>query len=204
MPSFEKAQKNARGANSNGKLPSKKASQVVEPRCSVCQHGQRTVIDKYLIKGTAYAEIGRVFGLDRRSVSNHYKSHLNLEDAAMARLIEHEAAEIGEDFEEGIRGILARRVYLESALKKAQEALVNNDVTVEPKDAVAIIEKLDKMEQETNEAAIIQMRIELAAYIQAMKEIVPSDLWDQIFTRTKALIDRAAVVSGEIGPGDNN
>jgi hypothetical protein len=122
----------------------------------------------------------------------------------MARLIEHEAAEIGEDFEEGIRGILARRVYLESALKKAQEALVNNDVTVEPKDAVAIIEKLDKMEQETNEAAIIQMRIELAAYIQAMKEIVPSDLWDQIFTRTKALIDRAAVVSGEIGPGDNN
>ncbi len=191
MPSFEKAKKNAR-QNAGGNLPAKVPdAQVDEPRCHVCQHKKRHLIDKQLVKGTKFAEIGRIFGIDRRSVSNHYRNHLNLEDAAMTRIIEREAAIIGEDFEEGVQGVLARRVYLETALKKAQEALLNEDITVEPKDAVAIIEKLDKMESESSEAIIAQMKIELAAYIQAMKEVVPGEMWINIQERMKELVQRA-------------
>ena len=174
MPSFEKAKKNAR-QNAGGNLPAKVPdAQVDEPRCHVCQHKKRHLIDRQLVKGTKFAEIGRIFGIDRRSVSNHYRNHLNLEDAAMTRIIEREAAIIGEDFEEGVQGVRLGG-YLEKR-KKAQEALLNEDITVEPKDAVAIIEKLDKMESESSEAIIAQMKIELAAYIQAMKEVVPGGI----------------------------
>lgn len=193
MPSFDKAKKSPRGNNGNGsKFPARITdTQVTEPRCHVCSHPKRSLIDRYLARGDSFSELSRVFGIDRRGLSNHYRNHLNLEDAAIAAIIEREAVLLNEDFQEGVRGILARRVYLETALKKAQEALLNNEVVPDARDTVAIIEKLDKMESETTEAAITEMRIELAAYIQAMKENVPSDLWDTIFIRTKDLAERA-------------
>lgn len=198
MASFKKAHSNAR--QSGGNLPAKASdTQIDEPRCSVCQHAKRFLIDKHLVKGTSFSEIGRTFGLDRRAVSNHYRNHLNLEDAAITRIIEREASLLDEDFEEGVKGILARRVYLETALKKAQEALVNGDITVEPKDAVAIIEKLDKLENESSEAALAKLKIELGAYIQAMKEVVPSDMWGDIEERMYQLVQRADTLEIESG-----
>lgn len=200
MPSFNKAQSNAR-QNAGGDMVVKASeSQITEPRCHVCTHKKRKIIDRYLAKGESFSELSRIFGIDRRSISNHYKSHLNLEDAAIAKIIEREAVALDQDFEEGIRGILARRVYLETALKKAQDALLNGDITVEPKDAVAIIEKLDKMEGASSEAAIAQMRIELASYIQAMKEIVPETMWDEVIIRTRDLVRRSEN-AGELGSG---
>lgn len=199
MPKFEKATKKG-GNNLPAKVPD---SQVDEPRCHVCQHKKRHLIDKHLIRGVKFAEISRIFGIDRRSVSRHYKLHLNIEDAAITRIIEREASIMGEDFEEGIQGVLARKVYLETALKKAQDALINEDITVEPKDAVAIIEKLDKMESESSEAIISQMKIELAAYIQAMKEVVPSEMWQDIQTRMMELVQRADAVALEPGESDD-
>lgn len=200
MPSFEKAKKNAR-QNAGGNVPARITNtQITEPRCHVCSHKKRVAIDKYLARGESFSELSRIFGIDRRSISNHYRAHLNLEDAAIAKIIEHEASVLNEDFEEGVRGILARRVYLESALKKAQEAIQNGDVTVEPRDAVAIIERLDKMESAASEAAITTMRIELAAYIQAMKENVSEEVWDRIYARTIELSNRAK--TGELEAGD--
>lgn len=189
-PSSGKTSNKSSGNTNSGGGLTIPDTRISEPRCHVCSHKQRKIIDRFLAKGTSYRELERVFAVDRRSISNHDKNHLNLNDAAIRSIIIQEASAANEDFEEGVRGVLKRRVYLETALEKALDAILNGDVTVEPKDAVSIIEKLDSLENQTSEAAVSQMRIELNAYIRAMKEVVPSEMWDRVFQRTRAIIDR--------------
>jgi hypothetical protein len=83
--------------------------------------------------------------------------------------------------------------------------LLSGDVVVEPRDALAIIEKLDKLENEHTDAMVAQMRLELASYIEAMKQIVPSDLWDKVLNRTQELIQRQTLDNAveELKSGDN-
>jgi hypothetical protein len=205
---FNKAKQDAR-QNAGG--PSKSVAkvpdtQVTEPRCLVCQHKKRKLIDKYLARGTGYTDLERTFGVSRRSISNHDKNHLNLEDAAIRAIVAQEAQGLSQaDFEEGVRGILRRKVYMETAVKKAMDQLLSGDVVVEPRDALAIIEKLDKLENEHTDAMVAQMRLELASYIEAMKQIVPSDLWDKVLNRTQELIQRQTLDNAveELKSGDN-
>jgi hypothetical protein len=142
-----------------------------------------------LAMGTSYSELERVFDIDRRSISNHDKNHLNIEDAAIRRIIEDEAIQARESMEDGIRGAVARRVYLESVVKKAQEALLNDETEIEIRDAIAAIEKLDKLDATTSEVQIEEMRTQFHAFMQAVKEIVEEELWDQIRHRTSALLE---------------
>lgn len=101
--------------------------------------------------------------------------------------------------EEGVQGFLKHRLYLKGALENALDAIMNGDITVEPRDALAIIEKLEDMESRASEAQVTQMKIELDAYVRAMKENVSSEVWDRIFRRAQAIADRSSqVIKGEI------
>lgn len=190
MPKFDKPQ---RGSNGNGKggdlTPRDAIPGIVEPRCHVCQSNMRKAIDRLIAAGTKYTEIGRLFGIDRRSISNHAKEHLGWEEAAIRRIIEDEARAAEEDFEEGIKGVLTRRVYANVGLKKALDALLNNEVTVEPKDALALIQYLDKLESDTEGAAIDELRVQFNAFVQAIREICPPEQWQHILDRTKELLE---------------
>lgn len=144
--------------------------------------------------GTSYSEISRIFSvqgakIDRRSISNHAQEHLNYEEAAIRRIIEQEAQDASENLEDGIKGAVTRRVYLNVGLQKALEALLSGDTVVEPKDAIAIIQLLDKLDTQTEGAALDELRVQFNAFVQAIREIAPPDMWHQILTRTKELLD---------------
>jgi hypothetical protein len=143
-----------------------------------------------------------MFDIDRRSVSGHADKHLNIENAAIQRILEEEAKRADAHVEEGIQGVLRQRVYLSSALDKAYDALLDNKILVEPKDAVAIIAELQKLDSKTEQQALEKIRIEFFAYLQAMKEVVPSETWERINTRTRELINQTpkALAAGENAP----
>ena len=138
MPEY-KSNKKRKTEESSGAEKLDIPSAKIESRCSVCQHESRAAIDGLIARGTAYAEIERLFGVNARSVNRHADRHLNYEDAAIQEIIRREAEKLGESYEQGVQGALSRRVYLETALKKAQEDLMNGSIIVEPKDAVNVV-----------------------------------------------------------------
>ena len=166
------------------------SQEIVEERCHVCTSPYRRAIDRMLAMGTGYTEISRVFNneIDRRSISNHDKKHLGIEDAAVRRIIEHEMASAQESVEDGIQGAVARRVYLQTALQKAMEALVTGDATIEPKDAVNIIQLLEKLDTQTEGAQVEELKRQVTAYMQSMKEICPPEMWGAIVDRTNEIL----------------
>lgn len=191
MPNFEKSPSSKRNTNGGSGKKSLVDTSVSDSRCNVCSHKQRKVIDKFLARGTSYADLERVFGINHQSIRRHDIKHLNLKDSAIRTIMRREAEEGDINIEEGIEKIIKRKVYLETALDSALTAILDGDVTVEPRDAVAIIDKMDELESKTTEAQVIQMKIEFHAVMQAIKERVPEEYWDGIAARTKELVERS-------------
>lgn len=186
MPEFKKKPKGEKPKQSE---PSDQLPQIVESRCKVCKHQDRRAIDRLIAAGSSYSEIERLFEVDRRSVSNHAHKHLRYEEGAIRRIIEREAERLSENYEQGVQGALARRVYLESALKQAQDSLLNGEVTVEPKDAVNIVGMLEQMDAQTNGVIVDQIRMQFNAILTAINEVIPPELQKKIAKRAKEIAE---------------
>lgn len=144
-----------------------------------------------LVAGLPYSEIERQFSfadIPRRSVSRHAKEHLGYEEAAIRAVIEQEAVAAQRNYEEGVTRLVTKNSYLEIALQKAYDALIKDDVLVEPKDAVKVIEQLQKLQEQNQAVALDELRVQLQTFIQAVKEVVPKGDWESIVTRTADLL----------------
>lgn len=189
MPEFKKRPKNGEKPKGSSQSGGDQLPQIVESRCKVCKHQDRRAIDRLIAAGTSYTEIERLFEVDRRSVSNHAQKHLRYEEGAIRRIIEREAERLSENYEKGVQGALARRVYLESALKQAQEDLLSGEITVEPKDAVNIVGMLEQMDAETNAVIVDQIRMQFNAILTAINEVIPPELQKKIAKRAKEIAE---------------
>lgn len=164
---------------------------IAEPRCKVCQSPHRHLVDQLLVAGHSYSEIERQFEfakIPRRSISSHAEKHLGYEEAAIREVIEREAAAAQRNFEEGKQRLVTNTSYLEIARQKAYDALLDKSVIVEPKDAVKIIEMLEKFQERHQAVALDELRVQLQMFIQAVKEVVPRTDWESIVGRTAELL----------------
>jgi len=194
MPKFEKKE-TTRNSSDEGAAMAVVPPMIVEPKCHVCKSKYRTAIDKMLAAGIGFTEVSRTFDfeIDRRSIANHAEKHMNYEESAIRQIVEHEAQQMSESAEEGIKGVLARKVFLQTALYKVHQAVVNGEVEVEVRDAIGIIQQLDKMDSATSSAAVDEIRIQFNAFLQAMKELVDPKEWDQILARTREILEASDI-----------
>lgn len=170
---------------------------IFEPRCSVCKSPHRNLVDALLAKGgvsfTAIAQ--RVPGedgkpLDRRAISNHSREHLNFNEHAIRGLLEAEADEAGQNYEDGVRGAITRRGALEVTLRKAFEDVISGRIDVEAKDMLAVIQMLEKMDETTNAAQVDFLRAQATAFLQAIKDVVDDrEVWEAIHTRARRIME---------------
>jgi len=49
---------------------------VIDKRCRVCNHPQRSEIEKMLLEGMSYDEIREKFGISQATLSRHFKKHM--------------------------------------------------------------------------------------------------------------------------------
>jgi hypothetical protein len=174
---------------------------ITEPRCHVCISDFRAAIDKLLAQGvTPYAELERMFQIDRRSISNHAKNHLGWEEAAIRRIVEQEAEKAHQNAEEGISGIARRRTFLEAYLEKALVALTDGEFELSGKDALAVIQHLDKLDATGEGVAVEQLRIQFNAFVQAIREICTPEQWQSILDRTRGILGESS--GGLLPSGD--
>lgn len=189
MPRYDRPGKGGSGGDDLLTIP----ESWVETRCHVCMSQYRKAIDRMIALGEGYSEISRIFGgeIDRRSISNHAKKHLKYEEAAIRRIIDDAALKADENAELGISGFTKRRVYLETALHKALQQLVGDQVLLETRDAVSIIDALNKLDRHTEGAQLDEIKIQFQAFIQAIKEIAAqrgdAALGSDIFIRARQI-----------------
>lgn len=177
--------------------------QINEPRCKVCQSPHRSLIDQMLVAGLTYSEIERQFAfaqIPRRSISAHKDKHLGYEEAAIREVIEREAAAAQRNYEEGVGRLVTNNAYLEVAKQKAYDALIRDDVIVEPKDAVKIIEQLERLQERNQDVALDELRVQFQMFMQSVKELVERERWESIVGRTADLL-RATGREVDFGSG---
>jgi hypothetical protein len=167
--------------------------EINEPRCHVCQSKYRHAIERMIALGTNYSSISKQFGgdVDRRSIANHAKEHLNYEQAAIREIIEHESAEIQQNYEEGVKGALMYRSYLSAALKRAWDDLIEGNARIDPAVAIQIIQQLDKFDKDTKSAAVDELRFQFNCFMEAVKRVCPREMWEEIAAETQKLIQRS-------------
>lgn len=168
-------------------VPALTDMQISEPRCHVCQHGQRHAIDRLIAIGTSYSEIDRIFEVSRKSVASHADKHLNYEDAAIREIVMREAEKVQANIETGVTGVINDRLYLEVALQKALDALLSGTTIVEPKDAVAIIQLKQKLDGDHAGAITESYQLQFNIIVQAVVETSPPELWQKIQERAQEL-----------------
>ena len=177
------------------KSESKEVEKVIAPvsyrdaRCNVCNSDFGKAIDRLIALGTSHSEISRIFDISRQSIGRHAKNHLNYEEAAIRQIIAREAQDAKADVEEGISGAIARRVYIDVAIQKGFESLVKNEVPIEVKDVATLIQLKEKMDSDFDGAAIDEIKTQFNAFVQAIREVAPPEMWEKILTRTKELTD---------------
>lgn len=185
MASFKR--NNNKGAG-DGNLPALPTHEIVEPRCSICKSRFRRTIDQLLTMGVPFAEVARQFeeeGIERRSLSNHKKRHLNIEHAAIRQVIEEKARQMGEDIDNGRRLLLTRKGYMEVAMMKSFQAIVDGTLTPEPRDVVHMIALMEKMEKDTTASQVDEMLRDFNAFTQAVQANVPKELYAKILEEFK-------------------
>jgi hypothetical protein len=162
----------------------------VDERCKCCMHEHRKAIDQLLVTpNISGREISRLFGVSKDSVYNHGRNHLNYNAASIKRVIEEEAAAMQENVEDGVKGVLARRVFLSSYIQRTMEALLSNELPLSGKEAMAAIQMLTTYEESETAMQMQMLQDQFNAFQQAMKELVPPEMWYAIVDRTKEIAD---------------
>jgi hypothetical protein len=182
-----------------GSRPDKKHSTrglpwIYEPRCSVCKSNHRRAIDQMLVAGFSLGSIAEHFErlgvvFTRSALSRHGTKHLTLHSAAYRRIIEKRAEEMMEDVDDAAGFLTNRRSILEVALQKGYDQLLNGSTPIEPRDLLAIIDKLEKIEAEEHMIQVEEMMLDFKAFSQAVKMLVAEDVWPQIVQQYKLNLD---------------
>lgn len=209
------------GSKKGEKLPAKPTDTsgvplIIEPRCKVCTSPHRHVVDQMLVGAYSYSEIARHFsfaGIERRSISNHHEKHMSYQDAAIRAVIERNAALAQQNHDVGVERLVTKQTYLEVAIQKAYDQLTNNLVEIPAGDAVKLIEALQRLETQYQDAAVDEMRVQFNAFMMAVKQVVPPDMWEEIRNLTHQNAGRGSnfvpptmpeIVEGEIVDGDQD
>jgi hypothetical protein len=181
-------------------------ARIVESRCHVCQHPYRDWIETMLVRGMSFKGIqDRVPPpansdytlLDRRSISNHYKKHMDLQDAALRSIIESEAQLQGINQDEGVQDAITKRAVLEVALRKGYQDVLNGVTTVEPRDLIQIAKVLAEMDTHQYQMGLDELRAQVQIFIQAIKDVCDEDTRNAIASQVKKLRTREGV-TGQI------
>jgi hypothetical protein len=168
---------------------------IFESRCDTCNHPFRDWIEMMLVRGIAYKTLGdRVSPkVSRKSLANHHREHMDLQDTALRAMLEREARMQGIDVEEGIEDLITKRSVLETMVRKGFEDVVNGVTTVEPRDLVQITKLLADMDTHSHQVGLDELRAQVQIFIQAIKDVCSAEEQNKIGQRVAQLRKREQI-----------
>ena len=109
-------------------------------------------------------------------------------------MIEEKARQIGEDVDNTKRSLLTRKGYMEVAMMKSYQSILDGTVVPEPRDVVAMISVMEKMEKDTASVQVDEMMRDFNAFTQSVKEVVGPDMYDRILGKFKNILEQERMV----------
>lgn len=156
---------------------------IVEPRCHVCQSDYRDFIEESLVKGHSYERIAKRVPpeedgkrIDRRSIANHFKEHMDLQRMAIREELEEEAKALQQNVEKGALGAKTDRGILKVLVAKGFDDVINGVSTVEPKDLIQIIKLLNELNNDASSSRAEENEIALRTFVRAIENVCPPEM----------------------------
>lgn len=167
---------------------------IIEPRCHVCQSPYREFIEESLVKGHAYSRIARQIPadengqqIDRRSISNHLKEHMDLQRTAIREELEEEARALQQNVEDGSLGAKTDRGILKVLVAKGFDDVLNGVSTVEPKDLIQIIKLLNELNSDASNTRAEENEIALRTFVRAIENVCPAEMIKSIVAEAERI-----------------
>jgi hypothetical protein len=155
---------------------------ISHPNCDVCQSPHRLWIDRQLVKGIAYKAIADSIpeGPSRKSIANHWKVHMALDQAVIRAELEEEANLLGQNLEEGVRGAFTLRGALGVLVRKGYQDAVDGITTVEPRDLIQMIRALNEMNTNAASTAVEEAKTSIGIFLAAIQNVlIKGDIIDR-------------------------
>lgn len=153
---------------------------ITVPQCYVCVSERRLYIERMLIQGMSYVAIERHMkqvgeDIPRRSISNHSKEHMAINDAVTRGVMERQADLLGQQYEDGVEGAFTKQGALEILIRKGYQDAVDGITTVEPKDLIQMIRALNEMQDGQGAVAIESAKMQMGIFMEAIQNT--TDEW---------------------------
>jgi len=169
---------------------------ISEPRCHVCQSEYRDFIEESLVKGHSYSHIARLIPanedgkeVDRRSIAEHLKKHMDLQRTAIREELEEEARALQQNVEEGAQGAKTDRGILKVLVAKGFDDVLNGVSTVEPKDLIQIIKLLNELNSDASNTRAEENEIALRTFVRAIESVCSPDMIRTIVAEAERIRD---------------
>jgi hypothetical protein len=83
---------------------------------------------------------------------------------------------------------------MEVAMMKSYQSILDGTVVPEPRDVVAMISVMEKMEKDTASVQVDEMMRDFNAFTQSVKEVVGPDMYDRILGKFKNILEQERMV----------
>lgn len=169
----------------------KPRNQISAPRCKVCQHPYRNIIDRMLVLGVSYNQVEAEFAqegdtpVNRKNLSNHHKKHMSYEDRAIREVLEEEAKRVVENIDELKTTLVTSRGFMQTMLMKSYQQMLDGTLKTEARDVIQMINLMEKMNEDSATIEKEELMREFNIFVQAVKSIVPQEMWNLIVAETK-------------------
>lgn len=167
---------------------------IIESRCHVCQSPFRDFIEECLIKGHSYERIAKQIPpddngkkVDRRSIANHFKEHMDLQRTAIREELEEEARALQQNVEQGALGAKTDRGILKVLVAKGFDDVLKGVSTVEPKDLIQIIKLLNELNSDASNTRAEENEIALRTFVRAIESVCPPEMIKLIVTEAERI-----------------
>jgi hypothetical protein len=176
----------------------------VESRCHVCQSNLRRVIDQMGAAGFRPVFIANEVQdvapeLSRKSIERHLKNHVNYENKALQTILHERAKEEGIMTNMARNNILTRQAVLDQFVAQTWKRVSMPEAKIPYEVGLKAIELQEMMEQKQETNVVETVTRQLAAIIQAIREVVPPEFHEDLARRAEHLFDAPAL--GEIPAG---
>ncbi len=171
-------------------------------RCGVCNHPGRMAIEKAMIldegyrnivmrySGTQYIEGGVHKTYPQFSITsilNHRRNgHMPVEAAAVERLKDIRAQELGQQYEHMTDTIVDGQLVANVVLRKGYEALVNGDITPSVSETLKAAEIIKAFQDDTGGQIDVQAWADAQrVYFEEARKVMDDDQWDEFTGRLR-------------------
>lgn len=148
--------------------------------CKICNSRNRRHVDMLLTTGWSQSETLRWLNetekgetkYSPKNIHTHFRKHLEIQDRAIAHIIEERAKASGMDIE-GVSGlIMTREATAQIIAQRGIEGIVQGTTAVKTEDVLKALEYLDNLEQLGREQATDEIMRDYVAFSNAVQELL--------------------------------